>query len=94
MYRYYKYIFFILVLNGLIKITDAQVVSDTITQRPINLAYINLMGGSTSTSLEYERLFGSWTYRNWGEYGKLESFFISGGLGIGMADMQDPNVNW
>jgi len=85
----FKHILFLLVLNGLVKITTGQVVSDTITQRPMNLVYINSGGGATSVSIEYERLLGFWTYRTL--HGKSQSLFISGGLGFGTASMQYPD---
>lgn len=88
MYIYFKHILFLLVLNCLVSITKGQFVLDSISKRPVNLVYINSGGGSTSASIEYERIFGLWNYRtflNW-----KQSLFISEGAGFGIASMQYP----
>jgi hypothetical protein len=66
--------FFILVLIYFSGTITAQVSSESLPRRPMNVVFMNVAGGATYISFEYERLFG-----------RKRPIFISAGAGVGEA---------
>jgi hypothetical protein len=72
------------IVLGLICFTGtitAQVTSDLLPKRPKNVLFMNVAGGATYYSFEYERLFNT-----------SKPVFISAGGGLGAAMETDPEI--
>jgi hypothetical protein len=78
MSKFNKPNFFVLALICLTRTISAQVSSDSLPKRPLNVVYMGVGGGATYISYEYERLFN-----------RKKSIFIAAGAGLGAATEPD-----